>query len=468
MGSGGSVEAAEAAPAPHVRVVLQGLQARISSVEADGVVGEDRIATLKQHLEEALKVCPSGVTEDVGPRAASAVQELAKQCLQTAAEVGLSSVSVAELLCEGLAASAAAEVELEPLGEALDAFAVQIMACLWRLDELIQPEWSMERFGRPGRLCFADCTQPFQPHAMDLRLCQALQGVCAWLLALLFRAGAESLDLSLDLWDFCNSDALSSVVFGKGALSFQRAARETACVRVPHDLPQLQHAILGALLGLGAPRIAFHGAAATGDVDIQQRLEEHLAHCALLTAVAQENGLLDCLLSCDWAEYPGSQLIPALAQHLADTVASTSLKLPEYEDAMKEYLQHLRLRSQIVWDILSLEQQPKRSFLQNCGKLSFYLTPGSGPADALGQAASGGLPDAKSLTWTCVMLVNAGSLALCQELLVELPPDVLEKVSDHFQDGHAMSWIREDARSSLDFSKLLGGEVGMTRLFIRP
>ena len=41
--------------------------------------------------------------------------------------------------------------------------------------------------------------------------------------------GAESLDLSLDLWDFCNSDALSSVCFGKGALSFQRAARETAC-----------------------------------------------------------------------------------------------------------------------------------------------------------------------------------------------------------------------------------------------
>ena len=229
-------------------------------------------------------------------------------------------------------------------------------------------------------------------------------------------------------------------------------------VRVPHDLPQLQHAILGALLGFGGPKrlgdgqdglssmvtghvsfantdnignfavfhfgglflilyqpirlskhvrtarvrhltpihdssgIAFHDAAATGDVDIQQRMEEHLAHCALLTAVAQdaaweerwqatpsyhpvkcidkllfctvvhptsptnkvcykpaykvklmsiayrgykptiaihshynlptpqENCLLDCLLSCDWAEYPGSQLIPALAQHLADRV----------------------------------------------------------------------------------------------------------------------------------------------------
>ena len=54
MGSGGSVESA--APAPEVRVVLLGLQARIASVEIDGVVGEDRIAALKELLEEALKV----------------------------------------------------------------------------------------------------------------------------------------------------------------------------------------------------------------------------------------------------------------------------------------------------------------------------------------------------------------------------------------------------------------------------
>ncbi|CAL1132380.1 unnamed protein product, partial [Cladocopium goreaui] len=186
--------------------------------------------------------------------------------------------------------------------------------------------------------------------------------------------------------------------------------------------------------------IAFHDAAATGDVDIQQRMEEHLAHCALLTAVAQENCLLDCLLSCDWAEYPGSQLIPALAQHLADRVACTSLKLPEYEDAMKEYLQHLRLRSQIVWDILSLEQQPtlgwpermtmdpfvsgyrKRSFLQNCGKLSFYLTfPGFVP-----RAAGGAAPR-----------------RLGKGALPEWLDRVTKGVSDHFQDGHAMSWIRE-------------------------
>ena len=34
--------------------------------------------------------------------------------------------------------------------------------CPSGLDENVQPEWSLERFGRPGKLCFADSTQPFQ------------------------------------------------------------------------------------------------------------------------------------------------------------------------------------------------------------------------------------------------------------------------------------------------------------------
>ena len=44
-------------------------------------------------------------------------------------------VSVAELLCEGLAASAAAEVELEPLGEALEP---------WRLTPRLGP-WAPQK-----------------------------------------------------------------------------------------------------------------------------------------------------------------------------------------------------------------------------------------------------------------------------------------------------------------------------------
>ena len=43
------------------------------------------------------------------------------------------------------------------------------------LEGPVQPEWSMERFAKPGILCFADTTQPFCKHALDLRLYQALQ-----------------------------------------------------------------------------------------------------------------------------------------------------------------------------------------------------------------------------------------------------------------------------------------------------
>ena len=40
------------------------------------------------------------------------------------------------------------------------------------------------------------------------------------------------------LWDFVNCDALCAVIFGKSALCFQQGCRETACVRIPHDLPK--------------------------------------------------------------------------------------------------------------------------------------------------------------------------------------------------------------------------------------
>ena len=56
-----------------------------------------------------------------------------------------------------------------------DLRAANISAYLRGLDGPVQPEWSMERFAKPGVLCFADTTQPFCKHALDLRLYQALQ-----------------------------------------------------------------------------------------------------------------------------------------------------------------------------------------------------------------------------------------------------------------------------------------------------
>ena len=156
---------------------------------------------------------------------------------------------------------------------------------------------------------------------------------------------------------FCNADALCAVIFVKGALSFQRGRRETSCVRVPHDLAQLQRAILSSFIGLSSPGLIFAGGECA-DVAIAKREEQLLCHCALLAAVASENELLDCILSFDWeqtAKVPQPSrdaeaaatlkpLVPLLAAHLCVMAQSTQLTLPHLEDAAANYLRQLKLR----------------------------------------------------------------------------------------------------------------------------
>ena len=90
---------------------------------------------------------------------------------------------------------------------------------------------------------------------------------------------------------FCNADALCATILVKGALSFQRGRRETSCVRVPHDLAQLQKAILSSALGLSHPSLVFDGDSCDlGDVGIEERQEQLLSHCALLAAASLKTG----------------------------------------------------------------------------------------------------------------------------------------------------------------------------------
>eukprot|EP00439_Symbiodinium_sp_Y106_P071738 s3560_g12.t5 len=419
MGSAASVEGAASggdeatvdSVGPVPQVVLLGVQARVSALELECIVPVEALAPLKSQLSDALAACPAGC--EIGAEAGEAVRRVAELCIALAAEAGLTSVGVVELLAEGLSAAASllsgsgfgAEVMavLEPLGSALDGFAVQILANLWRLEGPVQPEWSMERFAKPGILCFADTTQPFCKHALDLRLYQALQAVCIWILALLFRAIGHSPGAS-NLWEFCNADALCATILVKGALSFQRGRRETSCVRVPHDLAQLQKAILSSALGLSHPSLVFDGDSCDlGDVGIEERQEQLLSHCALLAAVASENELLDSLLSFGWAE--AADLVPVLAAHLAVMASSTQLVLPHLEDAASNYLRHLKLRSSILWGILLLETSPGRGFLRDCAQLAFHVAPSPEAARSLVSRVKG---DALAVAFSCALLANAG------------------------------------------------------------
>ncbi|CAK9065302.1 unnamed protein product [Durusdinium trenchii] len=128
MGSAASVEEA----VTPVRTVLEGLQARVTSVAADqGALTEEEVHVLKQELEEALKVCPrSAPPED---RAARALQQLSERCLLAAVKVGLSSVTVAELLCEALALAQAVDADAVEPGASLNVLAPQLAPRALRL-----------------------------------------------------------------------------------------------------------------------------------------------------------------------------------------------------------------------------------------------------------------------------------------------------------------------------------------------
>ncbi|CAK9060825.1 Choline transporter-like protein 1 [Durusdinium trenchii] len=220
---------------------------------------------------------------------------------------------------------------------------------------------------------------------------------------------------------------------------------ETACVRVPGDLPQLQRSVLLALLGLAAPRIAF-SVGATGEVSIEERQQQLQAHRALLMAVEQENGLLDCLLSYDWCS--AVTLVPHLAQHLADLVSSVdSVDVPAFQDAQQDYLRHLRLRSSILWDILalSLSVHPTRSLLQNCARVAFHVPPPLPLPRKLQELLNGDLSGAErtALAWSCVLRANAG-LAL-SEHLQNLAAELREQVEAQLCRAELMQWMRPEA-----------------------
>ncbi|CAE7312941.1 SLC44A1 [Symbiodinium sp. CCMP2592] len=463
MGSAASVEGAESSGDEVTvdsaglvpQVVLLGVQARINALELECIVPVEALAPLKSQLSDALAACPAGC--EICAEAGEAVRRVAELCIALAAEAGLTSVGVAELLAEGLSAAASllsgsgfgAEVMavLEPLGAALDGFVVQILANLWRLEGPVQPEWSMERFAKPGILCFADTTQPFCKHALDLRLYQALQAVCIWILALLLRAIGHSPGAS-NLWEFCNADALCATILVKGALSFQRGRRETSCVRVPHDLAQLQKAILSSALGLSHPSLVFDGDSCDrGDVGIEERQEQLLSHCALLAAVASENELLDSLLSYAWAE--AADLVPVLAAHLAVMASSTQLPLPHLEDAATNYMRHLKLRSLIIWDILLLETLPGRGFLRDCAQLAFHVAPSPEAARSLVSRSKG--EDALAVAFSCALLANAGlapnETAETAELLSKLSAAMRGQAKAQLEV--TSFWRKEKARRAL-------------------
>lgn len=314
---------------------------------------------------------------------------------------------------------------LEPLGQALDSFAMQIFASIWRLEEVVQPRWMLVEGGQGGHLVFSEDTGPFQKHSKDLRLYQALQGVCIWTLALVVRTVGYSQFTASLLWEFCSGDALCTLVFAKGALSFTQASSETSCVRVPRDILDLRNAVVGAVLGLTSQDIVFATCTdATQDenLDISVRNQTLFRHHALLAAVAADNGLLHCLLGFPWASV-GTPRLLSLASFLGALVASISFSDSDQE--LELWGQQVTESSVDLWRIFAPLAVARRGFLRNCAGLAYSAPPS---VDAKGtlllrclseQGPDSLLSDICALAALVAFASNAGSIPESGEVLTE-------------------------------------------------
>lgn len=260
-----------------VEAKVQSIYHKSFDHELSELAPKEWLCSLQEQSRLTLETITSTDTKAV--EIVSSLADLSRCCIALAQELGLSATITAELVAESLAAASylfAYEDEprsqdditidrfkaqhrapiarfLEPLGEALDSFTVQIFEGLRRLEDVLKPEWVIPGGGMGGHLVF--CANSADSAADEERY-EALQAVCVWSLALAVRGVGYPNFCARDLWSFASGEVFGALVFAKAALSFQQSER-TSYRSAPEELPMLKEAILRALCGLCHQDVAF-------------------------------------------------------------------------------------------------------------------------------------------------------------------------------------------------------------------
>eukprot|EP00927_Polykrikos_kofoidii_P049735 TRINITY_DN43753_c0_g1_i1.p1 TRINITY_DN43753_c0_g1~~TRINITY_DN43753_c0_g1_i1.p1 ORF type:complete len:599 (+),score=101.99 TRINITY_DN43753_c0_g1_i1:47-1843(+) len=394
-----------------VVAALEGILQRARAPELAEIALSETVVSLQTAAVETLELI--GGNRAGAKEIVESIAAVSKCCIAVGEEVGLSSSAlVAELVSESLVAASllfASEEEecsqddagldrlkfehkagvarfLEPLGEALDSFVLEIYETLRRLEDGLQVRWNFRDGGRGGYLALGSTTT-----ASDLQLYEALQALCACALSLVARAVGYRQFSSKSLWEFASEDGLCALVFVKGALCFRQGDwdPQTTC-HAPEDLPDLRDTVMGAALGLTGQDIAFSTCDNGGNnIDISSRNEWLALHRATLAAAAGESGILDCLLAYPWLDgLMGADRLPALVSFLNCLMDSVNIPrwsqflvtLGEQVDALRE---RLASRQAELWNVLAPLAVPKRGFLRDCASLAFVAPPSSEQCGAL-------------------------------------------------------------------------------------
>ncbi|CAE8641918.1 unnamed protein product [Polarella glacialis] len=289
---------------------------------------------------------------------------------------------------------ASAVTMLEPLGEAMDSFAIEIFAGLVRLEELLRPSWTFADSDQGGRIVIGALQGEDDEYAYfeETGLYHAFQGVCVWALALVVRAVGYSHFTAQVLWEHAGGGPLGVQMFAKCALCFQPELSYGSAgsllyssslgIRAPDDLPQLRDAIMGALLGLVSPDVAFANCANVedGSIGIEVRNAELQRHHDKLAQCAEQCGLLECIFAFPWLHWPGATLrLPALVDFLATLSCCSVDKPPAFVRQVDAWKHRVSLRSMELWSIIVplCQAAPSitRGFLRDCATLAYASPP---------------------------------------------------------------------------------------------
>lgn len=448
-------------------VAVQRLLRCVSSPKLAEFAAPDSIAILQRRALSTLQNLPNQ-GDELLPEAAKEVCTLSALSVALAAEVGLSSAEVAELVSMGLAVAAALfalpgqsnqehlgghpkavddplmldliTTALEPLGAVLDCFAVDIFSGLRRLEDFLRPRWnSVESKFVFGALEAEGEGALAKLYLAEVRHYYALQGVCIWSLALAVRAAGHGQFTAPWLWEFASSDPFCAVILAKGSLCFCEGTCEESPIQAPCDLPALKEAILRAVFGLSSPDVAFLDSADNSDVPIEMQ-NKHLArHRASLASVVADCALLDCLTVCPWG--PDVSYLPAFASFLADLLGScTDPSTIPYGDTLMQQIRHC---SKELWEILSETSHPTRGFLEHCAALAYRSAPSPEKSAVLLQAGVQASVETDSHSHIChlasliAFASNAGCIPADYPSLVQVisnaAPDARQRVAGRLQ-----------------------------------
>jgi len=285
-------------------------------------------------------------------------------------------VAVAELMAHGLAAVSAVVQEvpggdtraiLEGLSADLDYFSANIFGGLCQLG--VQERQLFER---------------------EERLLRALRSICAWALATVGRGVGYDRFSAAVLWEWASGDALWALVLAKGVLSMPPGSAAVGDVPRPSELPDLQVAVLRAVLNLSTPDVAFAFRVTDDQRAITDQNVELARHKADLAAAFVSCQLLHVL--CEASENAGARVGPALVAFLTSMLQPQLMApdLGQHPEAVvtlaeaKRSTGTLSGRIQRYRDILwcFLTEVPAEfggelppGFYQDCADLSYYVPP---------------------------------------------------------------------------------------------